>query len=59
MLVLIVLGEGRRVETTLIVCSMYCQAVAGSSTSQLLTLFLPAKKVTLKTRHGQNQPMCK
>ena len=26
---------------------------------QLLTLFLPAKKVTLKTGHGQNQPMCK
>ena len=25
----------------------------------LLTLFLPAKKVTLKTRYGQNQPMHK
>ena len=24
-----------------------------------LTLFLPAKKVTLKTTHGQNQPMHK
>jgi hypothetical protein len=23
-----------------------------------LTLFLPPKKVTLKTTHGQNQPMC-
>ena len=24
-----------------------------------LTLFLPAKKVTLKTSQGQNQPLCK
>ena len=46
-----------------LVSTLDCQTVGLSwipsrNSLMALTLFLPAKKVTLKTRQGQNQPLC-
>ena len=35
------------------------KSVLARPLQSMLTLFLPAKKVTLKTKYGQNQPMHK